>query len=242
MPRLLFLMAIAAALYLLVKRIQVMPPHRRRTEYLKLVGGVALVVVVLLTLAGKMHWVGAALTGLLVALRQSLPLIIRLFPLLGRLGSARAQASTAQHSKVSTATLRMQLDHETGALSGEVLAGPLQGWHLDELSRDQLQQLMDYCRDQDPESVALLEGYLEQRFGEDDGASAGEEPPRGAGHNEGMSRQEALDVLGLHDGADRDAITSAHRKLMQKLHPDRGGSDWLAAKINQAKDLLLAQQ
>lgn len=242
MPRLLFLVAVVAVLYLLLQRIAQLPPHRRRGEYLKLGAGVAVVAVVLLTLSGKMHWVGAAITGLLVALRQSLPLLLRLFPLLGHL-RARSAAAGPQQSTVATATLRMHLDHETGALSGEVLQGPLRDWQLDELDRDQLDSLMAYCNEHDTESVALLEGYLEQRFGEHRGASgAADSGDSGAVSPAGMTHREALDVLGLDYDADRAAITEAHRKLMQKLHPDRGGSDWLAAKINQAKDLLLSQQ
>jgi len=239
-PRLLFLLAIVAVLYVLVRRIGQLPPHRRRGEYLKLGAGVAAVAVVLLTLTGRMHWVGAAITGVLIAMRQALPLLLRLFPLLSHLGNKARGGSAGRQSTVSTATLRMHLDHDSGALSGEVLAGPLRDWHLNELDRGQLESLMEYCRDQDPESVQLLEGYLEQRFGDSaGGADAEPEEPPARG---GMSRSEALEILGLDEDADRDAITSAHRKLMQKLHPDRGGSDWLAAKINQAKDLLLSQQ
>jgi len=194
-------------------------------------------VTALLAVAGKMHWLGAAITGLLVVLRQALPLLLRFVPLLGSLRSG-ASASPGQ-STVSTRILRMHLDHETGALSGEVLDGRFRDWTLDEMNREQLEELLAYCRDEDAESLQLLEGYLEQRFGRDEagsGGASGDAPPPPPG---GMTRQEALDILGLDDSADRDAIVAAHRKLMQKLHPDRGGSDYLAAKINQAKDLLL---
>ncbi|MFT4767703.1 MAG: hypothetical protein ACI8RN_000832 [Glaciecola sp.] len=232
MPKLILLLAIAAVVYILLRRVAAMPPHLRRGEYFKLGLGVAVVAVVLLTLAGKMHWIGAAITGLLVAARQSLPILVRLFPMLSSLKSQGAGA--AKQSTVTTRFLRMHLNHESGALSGEVLDGPFKGWLLNEMDREQLDSLRQYCESNDSESLQLLEGYLEQRFQDapqDDGAQV----PPDAG---GMSRKEALEILGLDDAADRDAIVDAHRKLMQKLHPDRGGSDYLAAKINQAKDLL----
>ena len=239
MPRLILLLAVGAVVYLLLRRIGQMPPHRRRGEYLKLGAGIAVVAVVLLTLAGKMHWIGAAITGLLVFMRQSLPLLLRAFPLLAQ-WTRSAQAAPRQ-STVATDTLRMHLDHDSGALSGEVVDGPFKGWLLDEMDRDQLGELREYCAARDPEALQLLDGYLEQRFGAEaaDGG-AGDRGQRGAATESGaMSRREALDVLGLDENADRDSIIEAHRKLMQKLHPDRGGNDYLAAKINQAKDLLL---
>jgi DnaJ family protein C protein 19 len=61
-------------------------------------------------------------------------------------------------------------------------------------------------------------------------------PPRAGGP---MTRAEAYQVLGLQPGASEENIRAAHRRLMQAAHPDHGGSDWLAARINQARDILL---
>lgn len=235
MPRLLLLLAIAAVVYILFRRAQSMPPHKRRGELIKLGVGVAVVVVIGLTLTGRMHWLGAALTGLLVAARQLLPTLIRLFPMLASL-KANAGPSAGQRSTVATDILRMHLDHDSGKLNGEVLKGPFREWLLDEMDRDQLQALLNFCQAEDDESAQLLASYLQQRFPGESGFQ--QQAPPGASSS-GMSRQEALAVLGVAEDADREAIIAAHRSLMQKLHPDRGGNDYLAAKVNQAKDLLL---
>lgn len=237
MPRLLLILAIALVLYILLRRASAMPPHKRRAEYIKIGIGAAVVAVVILTLAGKMHWIGAALTGLLVVARQLLPTLIRLFPMLSSLRGQAASTAAGQTSTVMTDILRMDLDHDTGELSGEVLKGHFKDWRLDEMNEDQLRQLLAYCQAEDAESVQLLDSYLSQRFGE---SSQFDTKQDYADSATGMSRQEALDILGLEEGASQEEIVAAHRKLMQKLHPDRGGNDYLAAKINQAKDLLTA--
>jgi DnaJ-domain-containing protein 1 len=104
------------------------------------------------------------------------------------------------------------------------------------MERSQLEALFVYCQREDPDSARLLDSYLQQRFpGETDFGSSAPPPNNGSG----MSRKEALAVLGVHEDASEEDIVAAHRKLMQKMHPDRGGNDYLAAKINQAKDVLL---
>jgi hypothetical protein len=234
-PRLILLLAVIAVLYLMFRRVQTVPPHRRRAEYIKLGLAVAAVIVVGLTVTGRMHWLGIAATGLLVVLRQLLPTLIRLFPMLA---ARRAQGASgqAQSSTVETAVLRMQLAHDSGELQGEVLKGGFTGWRLADLDRRQLEELLAYCRSEDDDSARLLVSYLEQRFPGEGPFGQGQ---AGTGTSHGMNRKEALAILGLAEGANREDILAAHRKLIQKLHPDRGGNDYLAAKINQAKDFLL---
>ena len=175
--------------------------------------------------------------NLLVALRQLGPTLLRLFPMLASMKILGGQTPAAgQSSTVESAILRMQLDHDSGELQGEVLRGTYQGWHLADMNREQLLELMAYCRQEDADSAQLLDSYLQRRFpGEAPFQEAGGAADSGAN----IDRKEALAVLGLAEGASEEDIIAAHRRLMQKLHPDRGGNDYLAAKINQAKDLLL---
>ncbi len=237
MPRLILLLAVIGVIYYLLRRAQSMPPHKRRAEYVKLGLGIALVVTVILAATGRMNWLGAAFTALLVFARQTLPLLLRLLPMHASLRGKSAPAA-GQTSTVETVLLRMQLDHDSGALQGEVLKGAFQGWRLADMDRQQLEQFFVYCRSEDANSLQLLDSYLQQRF-PGEAAFGGQRQAGTPGSGNTMGRAEALAVLGLKEGATEEDIVAAHRKLIQKVHPDRGGNDYLAAQINLAKDLLL---
>ena len=157
-------------------------------------------------------------------------------------------------SSVDTAYLRMTLDHGSGAMDGTVLKGAFQGRALSALSTEALLALLEECRVEDPPSARVLEAYLDRieptwrQRGE--GAEVGAGPGPGGQRRAGgsgppppgrnrMTRQEALELLGLKSGATPDQIKEAHRRLMNKNHPDKGGSTYLAAKINEAKEVLL---
>lgn len=165
------------------------------------------------------------------------PLVMRWKGLWNTIRNAGGPAR-GQSSDVETAWLRMSLDHDSGAMDGTVLQGPWKGHRLSELSVDSLLDLLAECRVGDPDSAQLVEAYLERArpdWRDEAGAKTSQQAPPSAA----MSREEAYRILGLEPGADEAAVRDAHRRLMMKLHPDMGGSSYLAAKINQAKDLLL---
>jgi hypothetical protein len=145
-------------------------------------------------------------------------------------------------SKISTArsaSIEMRLDRETGLMSGAATAGPFAGRALEVLTRPECLDLYRYCRSDDPEGAALLEVYLDRRFAGWRDAQQGQAEPGRGWSGGAMSRDEAYEVLGLPKGAGREEIIAAHRALMKKLHPDHGGPTVLAARVNQAKDVLL---
>jgi len=150
---------------------------------------------------------------------------------------ARTQKSTGQVSRVRSAFLEMELDHDTGAMRGVFLAGPRQGTRLDTLDVDTLISLFGEI---DEESRALLAAYLDRRdagwreHAQADAAAGRSSAPRGP-----MTHEEAYQILGLERGASTEDIVGAHRTLMKKLHPDLGGTNYLAARVNEAKDTLL---
>lgn len=162
----------------------------------------------------------------------------------GGFRSASGRTDAGQVSTVETDTLRMVLDHGSGDLEGEVLRGPFAGKSLDALGLSDLLALLSHCQREDPRSVALLETYLDRRepdwraqaAGAGDGSGGSGAARPGAG---GMDEATAWSILGLKPGSGPDEIKAAHRRLMTKLHPDHGGSGYLAAQLNQAKDFLL---
>jgi hypothetical protein len=145
-------------------------------------------------------------------------------------------------SEVETDFLRMTLDHDSGTMEGTVRRGAQQGRHLSELSQAELAALWRECRAEDEASAKLLETYLDRIApGWRDGAgqSAGGAGGTRAGNAAAMSRDEAYAILGIERGASTEEVKAAYHRLMLKLHPDHGGSTYLAARINAARDLLL---
>lgn len=162
-----------------------------------------------------------------------------------RVGGSGERAGEGE-SGIKTAWLSMTLDHRTADMDGTVRQGQFEGRQLSAMDLTELLTLAGECR-QDDDSLQLLEAYLDRRFPQwreqyqdTAGASHDDHHTSRAGQDSaGMTEALALEILGLQRGAERKAITEAHRRLMQKLHPDRGGSDYLAKRINEARDYLL---
>jgi hypothetical protein len=191
--------------------------------------------VLLLALRGQFGLAGALASVLLglAAKRQA-------HPFASAFRAAGFGPKGARVSAARSATIEMRLDLDTGAISGSVLAGPYQGRALASLDRPECLRLLEICERDDPEGARLLETYLDRRFSGWREADEGQtEARRSAGGSGAMTRDEAYEVLGLAKGASAEEIIRAHRALMKKFHPDHGGSTALAARVNQAKDVLL---
>jgi DnaJ-domain-containing protein 1 len=211
-------------------------------------GGVAVVGFVLLPPVRE-------LVPFLLPLALSMPMLARLRRLYDRY---RAPAG-GRTSDAQTEFLRMSLDHDTGAMSGTVLRGRFSGMRIEELGLSDLLALLRECRAEDDQAARLVEAYLDRvhpdwraamagggargggaRDGGARGGGAGGGGAGGGGAGGGaMSVEEACAILGIASGASPQEIKEAHHRLMQKLHPDHGGSDYLAMQINRARDVLL---
>lgn len=222
---------------------------QRSQRFKQLAAGAAVALVtvlLLLTATGRLHWLAALAAGALPFLRGLAGLIAG--PLISNFlrnklfarGNAAPGADPGpppKDSTVATNELRMTLDHETGAMDGEILTGGAVGRRLSELDLGALQTVFGELSDED--SRQLLGAYLDRRFPGWHDEAAGHGGRTSAEVSGEMDAEQALAVLGLDAGASKTDIIDAHRRLMQKLHPDRGGTDYLAATLNRAKKVLI---
>ena len=167
--------------------------------------------------------------------------------LLGRASRRDGTAVTRRASTISrvrSAMIEMDYDHTDGAITGRIIAGPHEGHSLDGLDAGQCETIHAICRRDDPEGARLLEAYLHRRFPgwRPAGEAHGDAGERRARHSSRMSEDEAYEVLGLRRGAARDEIARSHRTVMKKWHPDQGGTADLAARANEAKEVLLRRR
>lgn len=181
---------------------------------------------------------GAAMTQ---AMRFG-PLLVRFMPSLKKKFSNSTNQGRNDQSQVVTDTLKMTLDHSTGAMDGEVLTGSLVGRQLQSLALEELKSLLVFCEQHDAEASRLLMSFIARER-----ADIWDGEPLGAGGASGgsgisaapaMDKHEAMAILGLEEPFNRQDVTAAHRSLMGKFHPDKGGNTYLATKLNNARDLL----
>ena len=230
---LLVLAALAGLIWLAAWLNRSSPAQRGQALKLILLYGVA-GFLFLMVVTGRVHWLFALLGAAIPWLQRAL-----LARQAWRMFKSSRKPATGNRSKVETSYFLMILDHDTGDLTGEVTRGEFAGRSLNDLSLDQLLTLMNECRSADPQSAALLEAFLDRNYSDtwrnrDRSQEAPLSPPTGP-----MSRREAAEILGISEDSSSDTITEAHRRLIQKLHSDRGGTDYLASLVNQARDVLL---
>ena len=214
-------------------------------KVLKILGvSVFLLVILFFAATGRLMWA-------LFMLPVLLPWLMRLRSAtrMAKNFSRMSKGSTGQTSDVETKYLKLSLDHDSGEMTGEILLGDYAGRQIEDMQVSELIELMAECMVDDEQSAQVLEAYLDRMYPEwrdqvNTEANGNETHEHGRGWGakpsaDGMSQNEAFEVLGLSPSATEKEIKEAYHRLISNLHPDHGGSTYLAAKINQAKDTLL---
>jgi hypothetical protein len=157
------------------------------------------------------------------------------------LAAGIAAAQAGRTSGIETGYLSVSLDHDSGTVDGRIKAGKFKDRRLADLTPPDLLALLEELRANDAEGMPVLEAYLDRLHAGWRGNDGAAEEPKSAGPSSPgtMSREEAFDILGLSPGASVADIREAHHRLMMKVHPDHGGSSYLAARLNEARDRLL---
>ncbi|MCT2531077.1 molecular chaperone DnaJ [SAR92 clade bacterium H921] len=229
MPRLLLLVAIIFSIWYWWSVVKRLPADQRRSFFWRSAFWSILGASLILVATGRMHWLGAGLAALIPLGKLLLGLGIRALPILQML--SRFKTSPSQFR---TGALLVEINFSTKHMDGEVLQGEYAGKRLSELSVKQLQSLSEALRATDRESFVLLQAYMLRN-----GAGSASNEDFQPNSFSDISNDEAYKLLGLEPNAPKEDVIKAHKRLMQRLHPDRGGSDYLAAKINAAKDQLI---
>jgi hypothetical protein len=232
MPRLLLLIAVIFSLWYWWKIVKSLPSEKRRPFLWRTAFWSVLGLSVVLVASGRMHWLGAGLAVLVPLAKGAFALGLRALPFLQIL--SRFKTSPSQFR---TKSLLVQVNFSTREMDGEILQGEFTGKRLSKLNQKQLQTLAESFKETDRESYLLLQTYMlrNNRGGSENSYQHGNQ----ANNLSELSEKEACEILGLKPDAPKEDIVKAHKRLMQRLHPDRGGSDYLAAKINAAKDKLI---
>ena len=215
---------------------------RRDFIYKGLVFGL-LMVIIGLAVFGRIDALGAIFASLLLSIKFIIAFAIRNFPIIARIYGVTGGFGLGRKRTLRTQWLEVSIDFSSKKISGNVLKGQFKERYLDDMSQPELESFLQECKE-DAKSAYLLQTYINQRFNQSSGSyssgsySSDSQNPSATS----MSNDEALEILGLEGSPSQEEIKLAHKKLMQKLHPDRGGNDFLASLLNRARDQLIDKE
>ncbi|MFK7860446.1 MAG: hypothetical protein AB8B64_16625 [Granulosicoccus sp.] len=244
---LIFVIAVLTVGYLLYIKYYKVLMSQGKAGQIKLALIVVGLIFLIMAVTGRAPALFAILGAAMTQVMRFAPLLVRFMPSLKKAYTQSTDPGAANRSQVVTKTLKMTLDHSSGTMDGEVLEGSLAGRQLQTLSLDELKALYQHCAQYDPEAGRLLMSFVTRERADtwdgDTGDGPGSEQSgsshSGATGSSAMDRAEAISILGLEEPFTRKDVTQAHRSLMGKFHPDKGGNTYLATKLNTARDLLL---
>jgi len=228
MIRLILALALLILLFWYYKRWRALPPEVRNQTLLKYMIIIAFIVCIAAVVTGRLHWLGAVVAGIAALIKFGLHTMLRAAPFLNIL----RKSPFFSNPTFKTPFLEASIDLKTGQIVGSVLQGPHEGKPLAHLSSEDLQELESHYLERDRASLYLIR-VIRQRTGH----QYQQKQQYQSTHDPSIN--EALQILGLDKNPNRQNIIKAHRSLIQKLHPDRGGNDYLASRINLAKEILL---
>ena len=240
---LIFIIALAVVGWLLYHKYYKVLMSQGKAGQIKLGLIVLGIIFLVLAVTGRAPALFAILGAAMTQAMRFGPLLFRFMPSLKKSFTDSVNPGGANQSQVVTDTLKMTLDHGTGAMDGEVLTGSLAGRKLQSLTLEELKALYGYCQQHDAEASRLLMSFIaRERADTWDGeahSAGGGSHGGGVPSQSAMDKHEAMAILGLEEPFTQKDITTAHRSLMGKFHPDKGGNTYLATKLNTARDMLL---
>ncbi len=236
--RIIFLLLILAGIFYFYAAFRKLDGDSQKQWIKRLLVSALLGGLLVLVLSGRLNVLFAAAGALLPLIPRVARLLVGVWP------SVMPYFKRHQENKLSSMQsrfIRLQIDILSGALQGEVLEGEYTGRKLQSMSVDELLQLLEQCKQQDADSAALLMAYLDHSKPgwSASGSKEDNDTYRRKESSTVMSDHHAREILGVSDEASEKEIVKAHKRLMQKMHPDRGGSVYLAKQINAARDALL---
>lgn len=239
MSRLFLIVATVVFLIFLLIRFKKLPVEKRKKIVRFLFVLIIIAGFVALAMTGRLSWLFALIASIVPLVPRFVTWLIKVLPVLQSLKQQFRTNRTEHQVQMETQYIRMVLNKNTAEMDGLVLKGPYKGKMLSKLLFQDLLQFLKDCQQNDAESAAMLMAYMDRY---NSGWRNAENRADNQGFKSGaMSIEEAREILAVKKTSTREEIIEAHKRLMQKIHPDRGGSDYLAAKINQAKDVLLKE-